>query len=112
MGSLIWIGVVLLIISIVLYALGAQEEIYLMSILASLGAMIHILNHALLKGGLFLGEGGNRLHLADGGLGKVLDAIVAYGPVNQCLVDWSWFHVFFCCTLIGVAAVFPVRQRR
>ncbi len=40
-----------------LCALGAQDKSPFMSILAGLGAMLHILNHALLKGGLFLGAG-------------------------------------------------------
>ncbi len=40
-----------------LFALGRHYELDQMTILAIVGAMLHILNHALLKGGLFLSAG-------------------------------------------------------
>ncbi|EFN6732580.1 hydrogenase-4 subunit B [Escherichia coli] len=126
-GLPLWWGILVMAIGAisallgVLYALAEQDIKRLLTVVGLLGALFHLLNHALFKGLLFLGAGAiiSRLHTHDmekmGALAKRMPwtaaacligclAISAIPPLNGFISEWyTWQSLFSLSRVEAVA---------
>ncbi len=107
----------ILAIAFGLCLLASKEELITASICASCGAVLHAWNHALLKGGLFLGAGSvlKACHTLDidkmGGLLKRMPKTGALFILNSCaLSGLPPFNGFLSEFLIYLAAVYMIME--
>ncbi|MDR0806460.1 MAG: hydrogenase 4 subunit B [Enterobacteriaceae bacterium] len=110
------VGIILIAIGVSMVGIATQHPT--LAVLGMLGALYHLLNHAVYKGLLFLGAGAitYRLHSKDlelmGGLAKLMPytavcffigtlAITALPPLNGFVSEWFTYQSLFTLSLDG-----------